>query len=135
MAISDNIDKAMNVSIRPQLLKWARERASLSSAELGIIVGTKLNPAPIDAWEQADEPIVISSRKLETVAKKTRTPFGMFFLIAPPEEVLPIADFRRTGATTTVSLNLLDTVHETQLRQSWLSDALKEDGEDPLSFV
>ncbi len=127
----------MNVTVRPELLSWARNRASLTVAELAQRVGTAKNPAPIAEWESSGVPVVMPVRKLELIAEKTRVPFGMLFLSEPPVEKLPVKDFRRpiAGGTQKPSLNLLDTLLENELRKSWLSEQLQSDGEEPLEFI
>lgn len=127
----------MNVTVRPELLAWARNRASLTVAELAPKVGTKTKPAPIQEWEESDAPVEIPVKQLEKFAEKTRAPFGMLFLSEPPVEKLPVQDFRRpiNNGPRKPSLNLLDTLLETELRQSWLSEQLEADGEERLPFV
>ncbi len=127
----------MNVTVRPELLKWARNRASLTVAELSLKVGSQKNPAPIQEWEDALNEVEIPVRKLELIAEKTRAPFGMLFLSKPPVEKLPVRDFRTPAnrGNSKPSLNLLETLLETELRQSWLSDQLEAAGEDELAFV
>jgi len=127
----------MKVAINPELLRWARTRADLSVEELARQVGTKKNPVPLQEWEDADGPVQISVRVLERIAEKTRAPYGMLFLSAPPTETLPIRDFRMASRSETrrFSLQLLETVREYQLRQEWLSEVFKQDGEEPLSFI
>lgn len=127
----------MNVTIRPELISWARNRASLTVDELASAVGTKKNPAPIQEWEDSEIPVEIPVKQLERLAAKTRAPYGMFFLAKPPEETLPVQDFRRQQGSSAPkpSLNLIDTIVETELRQSWLSEQLDADGEERLAFV
>lgn len=127
----------MNVTVRPELLTWARNRASLTVAELAPKVGTKTKPAPIQEWEESDSPVEIPAKQLEKFAEKTRAPFGMLFLSEPPVEQLPIKDFRRpaTGGSRQPSLNLLETIYDYQVKQSWLSSAFQEEGDEPLTFI
>jgi Zn-dependent peptidase ImmA (M78 family) len=65
------------------------------------------------------------------------TPFGFLFLDEPPEEELPIPDFRTVGDTPIdrPSPNLIDTIHTMQRRQAWMRDVLIEEGHDPFSYV
>ncbi|MBW7926745.1 MAG: ImmA/IrrE family metallo-endopeptidase [Fimbriimonadaceae bacterium] len=106
-------------------------------AELAPKVGTAKNPAPIEEWERAEGPVELPVKQLERFAERTRAPFGMLFLAEPPTEKLPVQDFRRPTANGArkPSLNLLDTLLETELRQSWLSEQLEADGEEPLTFI
>jgi len=127
----------MNVAIQPELLRWARTRADLSVEELARHIGTKNKPAPLQEWEAAEKPVQIPVRVLERLAQITRAPYGMLFLPAPPTESLPVIDFRHAprAETRRFSLQLLETVRECQLRQEWLSEVLKDDGELPLAFI
>ena len=117
------------VSVKPQLFRWARERAGLDAAAL-------IEHFPkYAAWESGEAQPTL--RQLESLAKKTLTPFGYFFLQEPPEEKLPIPDFRTLGdrAPARPSPNLLETIHTMQRRQDWMRDDLLEAGADPLPFV
>jgi Zn-dependent peptidase ImmA (M78 family) len=124
----------MNVTVQPDLLKWARERASLAPQELARMVGTKAKPAPIEEWERTGE---LPLKKLEAIAAKTHAPFGFFFLSEPPTEPIPIHDFRRPNGSVPQhpSINLLETIYGCQFRQTWMSAHLQAEGEEPLDFV
>ncbi len=67
----------------------------------------------------------------------TSTPYGYFFLPSPPDEPLPIPDFRTVTdvAISRPSADLLDTIYLMQRRQVWLREALIEEGVEPLGFV
>ena len=117
------------VAIKPELLKWARERSSLSLQELE---GSFPKYAH---WESGcGEPTL---KQLEALAKRTSTPFGYFFLLVPPEDKLSIQDFRtaRGGRPRRPSPNLLETVQTMEQRQGWMRDYLLEQGVDKLAFV
>jgi len=76
-------------------------------------------------------------KQLEKLATATRTPFGYLFLAVPPEEPLPVPDFRTVwGASpASPSPDLLDTLYTMQRRQEWLRECLIESDVDPLSFA
>ncbi|MHB1268126.1 MAG: XRE family transcriptional regulator [Acidithiobacillus ferriphilus] len=117
------------VPVRPELLRWARERAGLPLDSL-ITRFRKLND-----WEMGrSEP---TFKQLEAYAKTTRVPFGYFFLSEPPEEPLPIPDFRTIADTPLQhpTPDLLDTIYAMQRRQAWLREERIEQGADPLAFV
>lgn len=124
----------MEVTVKPELLKWARERASLKPAELALKVGKANSPAPIEEWEQTGS---LPLKKLEQIAAITHTPFAMLFLPEPPEERLPIQDFRLgvNAEPRRPSLNLLETIYACQFRQAWMRERLMNEGEKPLDFV
>lgn len=117
------------VTVQPDLLTWARERAGLS-------VDKVLDYFPkFSEWLSGQA--APTMRQLEDFADKTYTPIGYLFLSEPPEDKLPIPDFRTLGneAPRRPSPNLLETVHTLQLRQAWMRDYLVEEGEQPLPFV
>jgi Zn-dependent peptidase ImmA (M78 family) len=118
------------VAVKPDLLRWARERAGKDVEEL------RSKFPKIDEWETEETSPTV--KQLEKYAKATYTPFGYFFLAEPPEEELPVPSFRTGGnraATRRPTPNLLDTVQTMQRRQAWLRETLIADRETPLAFV
>ncbi len=117
------------VAINPEMLRWARERAGLDPIAL-----LKRFPK-LDAWEQGElEPTL---KQLESFAKATHAPLGFLFLPTPPDEPLPIPDFRTMGVARLgrPSPNLLDTIYLCQQRQTWYRDYARVHGEPPLDFI
>ncbi len=74
------------VEVKPELLRWARERAGLDVDALA----RRFPKLP--AWESGD--LHPTLKQLEGFAKATFTPVGFLFLDEPPEERVPIPDFR-----------------------------------------
>lgn len=75
-------------------------------------------------------------RQLEKYAKATHAPIGYFFLPAPPDEAVPIPDFRTMQAgPPQPSADLLDVVYTCQNRQTWYRDEAVVNGDPPLPFV
>jgi Zn-dependent peptidase ImmA (M78 family) len=74
---------------------------------------------------------------LERFASKTMTPLGYFFLDSPPEEKLPIPDFRTVAdaAVDRPSPNLIETIQTMQRRQAWMREYVIDDGQGPLELV
>lgn len=119
----------MRIEVRPELLRWARERAGLDLATL-----TRRIPQ-LQAWEKGEARPTLT--QIEKFAKATHTPIGYLFLSEPPIERVPIPDFR-TVATARIdrpSPDLLDMVYICQQRQEWYRDFARSEGEEPLSFV
>lgn len=115
--------------VKPELFRWARERANLSPDEL-------LRRFPkLGAWESGEAKPTL--KQLEAFAKATYAPLGFFFLTEPPVERLPIPDFRtgRDVSRAHPSANLLDTIYLCQQRQSWYHDYARSIGEEELEFV
>jgi Zn-dependent peptidase ImmA (M78 family) len=117
------------VAVKYNLINWAIERSGVGTAAL-----VKKFPK-FREWESGDSQPTL--RQLETLAKATSTPLGYFFLPEPPEDRLPIPDFRTLpGAQPRrPSPNLLETIQTMQQRQGWMRDFLIEQGQEPLAFV
>lgn len=117
------------VAVRPDMLRWARERAGLDAAALA----TRF--PKLAAWEARD--VQPTLKQLQDYARATHAPFGYFFLSEPPAEPLPIPDFRTMAdrAIARASPNLLDTVYACQERQAWYRDFMLVNGAPPLHFV
>jgi len=117
------------VQVKPELLRWARERADRSVDDLrGRFPRYAL-------WERGEASPTL--KQLEDFAKATYVPFGYFFLPEPPEEHIPIPDLRtiRNEEIAHPSPDLLDTIHAMQRRQAWLREELIETESEPLDFV
>ncbi len=119
----------MRVEIKPDMLRWARERAGFTLADL----------APrfphLAAWEHGEA--LPTLKQIEKFAKATYTPVGFLFLPEPPVEQVPIPDFRTmdNAFAGRPSPHLLDTLYICQQRQEWYRDFMRTMGEDPLPFV
>src|SRR5262245_58513739 len=118
----------MRVEVRPELIRWARERAGFDVSDLA----PRFRQLP--AWERGEKHPTF--KQLEAFANATRTPFGFLFLPEPPPEPLPIPDFRTVkDRPARPSPDLLDTIYSMQRRQDWLREERIEGEADPLEFV
>jgi len=119
----------MRVEVKPELLRWARERSMIEPAALA-----ERFPR-LDAWEQGD--VQPTLKQLEGFANATHAPIGYFFLSAPPVERMPIPDFRTVAGRHVVrpSPDLLDTIHLCQQRQEWYREFARSIGERPMVAV
>src|SRR5205809_1105876 len=104
-------DFVMRVDVKPEMLRWARERAGL---ELGAL-SERLPKLP--EWERGEGRPTL--RQLESFARATHAPIGFLFLQAPPVEKVPIPDFRtmENRPIDRASPDLLDTIYVCQQRQ------------------
>lgn len=119
----------MRAEVKPELLRWAAERSMIERDALA-----ERFPK-LEAWERGD--IQPTLKQLEDFATATHTPFGYFFLPAPPVERVPIPDFRTVAGRPIrrASPDLLDTIHLCQQRQEWYREFARSVGERPLAFV
>jgi Zn-dependent peptidase ImmA (M78 family) len=117
------------VHIKTKLFQWAQERSRISEEELC----AKFPKYP--QWLTGESGPTM--KQLEKFAAQTYTPLGYFFLNEPPEERLPIPDFRTVTDRRVArpSPHLLDTIYAVQLRQEWMRGFLIEQGEAPLAFI
>ena len=125
-------ERRLKIKLQPEVLRWARERAGFDPIELAGKLQVK--PERVLEWETSGEISVAQAGKL---AQRTYTPEGYLFLDEPPEDHLPIADFRTVGDLPLArpSPNLLDTVYTMQSRQAWMREELLYEEADPLEFV
>ncbi len=117
------------VEVKPELLRWALKRSAKSPTMLD-----KKFPK-LDAWLAG----VVSPtlKQLETFAKATYTPVGFFFLQQPPDEEVPIPDFRTMASSyyDRPTPDMLDTIYICQQRQEWYHDFERAVRTAPLPFV
>ncbi len=74
------------VTVKPELLRWACERAGQSAARLS-------GRFPkLEIWERGEASPTL--KQLESFGKATHTPVGYLFLQEPPVERVPIPDCR-----------------------------------------
>jgi Zn-dependent peptidase ImmA (M78 family) len=117
------------VPVKPSLLHWACERAG---HDLDAFSGRF---PQLPAWVRGE--VQPTLKQLEVFAKATHAPIGYFFLSEPPEERIPIPDFRTLSGHrgTRPSPDLLETIYMCQQRQEWYRDFARSMGEPALSFV
>ena len=122
------------LDIQPKLINWAIERARLDTAkEVDDKASGILKIA--EPWISGEKKPTMN--QLRDFAKRVSVPFGYLFLETPPEEPLPIADFRtfRDETLRSSSPDLLDTIYEMQSRQEWMRECLVAEEAEPVSFV
>lgn len=117
------------VNIAARMLCWARERSGRPDTYFAE------HFPKFDAWECGET--LPTLKQVEALAKATYTPVGYLFLFAPPDEALPIPDFRTLGDRPMAqpSPNLLETVYACQQRQAWYQEFARVTGEPPRAFV
>lgn len=117
------------IAVSKELLRWARERAGLTQDEL--IRKFKRLPE----WETGETQPTL--KQVEDFARAVHVPVGYLFLTKPPEEAVPIPDFRTFPGEDVKrpSPNLLDTIYACQERQSWYRDFVRITRQAERSFI
>ena len=119
----------MRVDVKPELLRWACERAGFDTQDLSERI------PQLHAWETgAVKPTL---KQIEHFANTVHAPIGYLFLPEPPVERIPIPDFRTVGNDYIAhpSPDLLDTIYICQQRQEWYHDFVRSMGETACPFV
>jgi len=117
------------VKVKPELLGWALARAGLTADALA-------DKFPkLDAWLAGERAPTL--KQLDAFAAATHTAIGMLFLPEPPEEPLPIPDFRTLpeARLSRPSADLLDAIYLCQQRQAWYRDHQILHGAQPVALV
>jgi len=117
------------VAVKPEILRWARERADRSVESL------RVRFPKYEQWERGEAAPTL--KQLEAFAKATHVPVGYLFLPRPPEERIPIPDLRTVAnrGLEQPSPNLLDTIYLCQQRQVWYRDYARTMGDRSQGFV
>ena len=119
----------IRANVKPSLIAWARERAGLESADLA-------HRFPkLEAWEAGET--LPTLKQVEDFAHAVHVPVGYLFLPTPPDESLPIPDFRTMAGRPVrrASPDLLDTIYMAQERQDWYREFALMTREPEAHFV
>lgn len=118
---------ASRVNVAPHMFRWAVDRSGRSAEDLAKF--------PLAEWESGTTKPTM--RQLEDFARATYTPVGFLFLDQPPQEVVPIPDFRtfHDAGVRRASPNLLDTIYACEQRQDWFREFAEAHGSDPVELV
>jgi Zn-dependent peptidase ImmA (M78 family) len=117
------------VAVKPEILRWARERAARSVENL------RERFPKYELWERGEA--APTFKQLEAFAKATYVPMGYLFLPRPPQERIPIPDLRTVAnrGLEQASPDLLDTIYLCQQRQVWYRDYARSMSERTRDFV
>ena len=115
--------------VNPDVLRWARERSGISHEDLAAKFKKLLE------WEGGETQPTL--KQVEAFALAVHVPVGYLFLTEPPEEAVPIPDFRTFASheVTRPSPNLLATIYTCQERQDWYRDFVRVASQPELDFV
>ena len=117
------------VPVNPALIRWARERAGRAQEELASRFGK------LPEWETGTTRPTL--KQIEAFARAVHVPVGYLFLPEPPEESVPIPDFRTVAgqSVTRPSPSLLDTIYACQEQQTWYRDFARVTEQPAVEFV
>ncbi len=119
--------------VTPNLLTWARQRRGMDLSKLA----SRLNVEPevVAAWESGERRPTF--RQAQNFAKALYVPFGYLYLLEPPVEELPIADFRTIPgqAPPRPSPDLLDLLNDVIGKQQWYREYRESEGVEELPFI
>lgn len=115
--------------VKPEMLRWAIERARMSPEDLSARF------KKLEEWLQGE--VQPTLKQLDAFANAVHVPIGYLFLPEPPQEQLPIPDFRTVAGRQLErpSPNLLEIIYACQERQSWYADFARLYQEPELPFV
>jgi len=119
----------VRVDVAPELLTWAVERSQQD------VEGLERRFPGLSQWMTAEQRPTL--KQLEAFAKATHAPFAYLLLSEPPEEPLPVPDYRTMAGEEVrrPSADLLDTIYLCELRQEWYRDHAQRTNMDPVPFV
>jgi Zn-dependent peptidase ImmA (M78 family) len=114
------------IDVKPELLRWAINRSGLAVGDFDDATVKWLSGERRPTYNQIVE-----------FAKRAMVPLGYLFLPAPPDEPLPLPDFRtrEDDGVPRPSPNLIETIFEMKRRQDWMRQYLIDDGHEPLPEV
>ena len=117
------------MNVAPELLDWARVRSGRTVDDLEARF-----PKIRDWLSGTSKP---TQRQLEQFAAATYTPIGMFFLPEPPEEELPIPDYRTVASAgvRSPSADLLEAIYICESRQAWFQQFAEARSYPPVPIV
>ncbi|MGO9262606.1 MAG: ImmA/IrrE family metallo-endopeptidase [Bryobacteraceae bacterium] len=118
--------------ITPGLILWARERARAKRDEVAKKLSIK--PESIEGWELGNS--FPTFNQAQHLADILHVPFGYLFLPSPPQEKLPLQDFRTLrGERGQPSAELIDLLNDVIFKHQWYREFLLEQGTQPRTFV
>jgi Zn-dependent peptidase ImmA (M78 family) len=118
----------IRVQIAPSVLDWIGNVASLEGTNDELL-------ASLYQWKNNEKTPTFG--QIENLSKKAHIPLGYFFLQSPPDEPLPLMEYRtiQSVAKTIPSRDLMDTYYQMSSIQSWMRDYLVDSGSEKRDFV
>lgn len=126
-------DGMPDAHINPSILRWACERSGLQAEDLAAAIKKPIEV--VSEW--FDGAAAPTFKQAQELARRLRVPFGYLFLAEPPDDQLPLADFRRHPDQTrgAASVDLRDVISDVLLKQDWYRDFRIESDAGAVPFV
>ena len=122
-----------DAQINPAILTWALQRSGIGATALAERLGTAASK--VSSWETGERKPTF--RQARRMAEIMHIPFGYLYLPEPPEEDLPIADFRTLGDDPVRPLGAAfrDLLNDVLRKQLWYREYRQQQGDLPLGFI
>lgn len=120
---------ATKFKVKKDIIEWVVQQTDTPSSEL------KKEFKQLDEWITKDSEISIA--QVEKLSRKTKIPFGYFFMSSIPKESNRLASFRTIEniELNKMSRNLTDIIKNMEAKQSWMREYLIDLGIAELNFV
>ncbi|MET0012050.1 MAG: ImmA/IrrE family metallo-endopeptidase [Sedimenticola sp.] len=122
----------IRAKVNPDLLVWARKSAGYTLAQAAHKLG--VSEERLSQWEAGEAQPTI--KQLRNAVRVYKRPLALFFLHEPPQDFMPMHDFRRISGEdlSEYSPELRFAIRHAQERRESLLDLIDESGEEPLLF-
>jgi len=118
----------VRIEVAPALYEFARRRSGIDDETF------ERRFADFESWRDGTKQPTL--KQLQKFANQTFTPLGYLLLDEPPDEPMPIADFRTAGnQSVRPDANLLDVIYDAQARQEWYRDHQLLNSEAPVEWI
>lgn len=119
--------------INPAMLRWASDRSNLDLLDLA--TASKKPVEVVSGWFEGTA--TPTFKQAQQLARRLKVPFGYLFLAEPPDDRLPLADFRRHPGQqeATASVDLRDVISDVLLKQDWYREFRLESEAEPVTEV
>lgn len=117
----------------PAILKWARESARLSIAEVS--EAEQIDESLLKSWENGEE--MPSFAKLKKLAARYKRPLFVFYLAEKPKGFSLVKDYRTLPPSVSkyYSQELISAIRSAQERQAWAASYLEQSGSSKITVV
>lgn len=121
--------------ISHSVLRWARERRSVSEADVAKRLGTSAER--IRSWETGASDDHPTLRQAQSIATALRIPLGYLYLSEPPSLTTQLPDLRTASGQPIrdPSPDFLDQLYDVQRKQEWYRGFREAQGSEPRTFV